>query len=302
VTNIDLQPLVDWLTTNALAIVALSIGLLVVFRYARPLVHRVMRRLLVRASQQADPADAAMQHEEAEKRASTLEDLFVKVVRAMVVLSLLFLALTLLDLLPVLAGLAVIGAAITLAGQSIVLDYLMGILILAEGQYYRDDWIMVSGVEGTVEEVGLRRTVIRDPTGTVHSISNGLIRQASNKTRVYASLLVDLLVDQSTDIDRAVKVIDEVGLALAEDPEWRDRILEVPRFVRITAMTELGLTLRVSGRVRAVDRWAAPGELRRRLLRAFAEHGIEMARLGRIPAGAGVGADAPPAGPAGPTV
>jgi small conductance mechanosensitive channel len=296
VTSPDLQPLVDWLTQNALAIILVSIALLIVYRYARPLIHRVTHRLLLR---QASGPDAELEREEAEKRATTLEDLFVKVVRAIVVLTLLFLALTLLDLLPVLAGLTVIGAAITLAGQSIVLDYLMGILILAEGQYYRDDWIMVNGVEGTVEEVGLRRTVIRDSSGTVHSISNGLIRHSSNKTRVYASLLVDLLVDQSTDVDRAAALIDEVGQSMAQDPEWKDRILEAPRFVRITAMTEVGLTLRVSGKVRATDRWAAPGELRRRLLRSFADHGIEMARLARLPVGAASGPGTGPEGPGG---
>jgi small conductance mechanosensitive channel len=283
VTNADLQPFMDWLTRNAIAIVAIAIGLLLALRLARPVIHRITHRLLLR---QSEGREAELEREEAEKRAATLEDLFVKVVRAVVVLTLVLLALTLLNLLPVLAGLTVIGAAITLAGQSIVLDYLMGVLILAEGQYFRDDWIMVNGVEGTVEEVGLRRTVIRDPSGTVHSVSNGLIRQSANKTRVFASLLVDLLVDPSTDVDRAATVIDEVGLAMAEEPEWKDRILEPPRFVRITAMTEVGVTLRVSGKVRATDRWAAPGELRRRLLRAFADNGIEMARLARLPVGA----------------
>jgi small conductance mechanosensitive channel len=290
VTNADLQPLIDWFARNALAIIAVSIGLLLVFHYARPLVHRATRRLLAR---QATGSDAELHEEETEKRAATIEELFVKVVRFVVVLTLALVALTALNLLPVLAGLTLIGAAITLAGQSIVLDYLMGVLILLEGQYYRDDWIVVNGLEGTVEEVGLRRTVIRDPSGTVHSVSNGQIRTSSNKTRIYASLLVDLLVDQATDIDRAAAVIDAEGRAMADDAEWRDRILEAPRFARITAITEVGVNLRVSGKVKAADRWAAPGELRRRLLRAFAEQDIRMARLDRL----GIGTTTPPGQP-----
>ncbi len=73
-----------------------------------------------------------------------------------------------------LAGLVVVLAALTLAGQSIVLDYLMGLLILAEGQYYKGDWIAVGTVEGTVEEVGIRRTIVRDASGTVHSMPTSM--------------------------------------------------------------------------------------------------------------------------------
>ena len=64
----------------------------------------------------------------------------------------------------------------------------MGILILIEGHYYKGDWIAIRGplgaVEGEVEDIGLRKTTIRDNTGTVHNVSNGLIRLSSNLTRV----------------------------------------------------------------------------------------------------------------------
>jgi len=275
----SLSPIVDWFAGNWLAIIVVSVGLLLVFRFARPLVRRITRRLLLGP---VSGQDGDLHAAETLKRVATIEELFVKAVRFVVVLTLVLLGLTVLDLLPVIAGLSVLVAAITLAGQSIVLDYLMGILILLEGQYYRDDWIAVGGLEGTVEDVGLRRTVIRDSSGTVHSISNGEIRTSSNMTRIYAALLVDVVVDQATDIDRAVSIIDEIGRDLAADEAWRDRLLEAPHFVRITAMTEAGITLRVSGRVRAADRWAAPGEVRLRLLRAFADNGIELPRRDRV--------------------
>ena len=78
---------------------------------------------------------------EADKRAATLEDLLSTVLRFTIILVTILVILTWLDLLPVIAGLGVIIAAITLAGQSIVLDYLMGILIVLEGPYYKGDWI-----------------------------------------------------------------------------------------------------------------------------------------------------------------
>ena len=128
---------------------------------------------------------------------------------------LILLVLSVFDLWPILAGLGLIAAALTIAGQAIILDYLMGILILVEGQYYNGDWISIDGpnaiIEGEVEEVGLRRTVIRDTAGVVHSISNGLIRISSNWTRVYAVASVQVHVLHAQDLDPALALVERVG-------------------------------------------------------------------------------------------
>jgi small conductance mechanosensitive channel len=250
------------------------------------------------ATSQPPDLERSIVEEETRKRAETVEDLMARVIKFGVILAVVLVLLTVLGLLPVIAGLGLVAAALALAGQPIVLDYLMGVLILLEGQFYKGDWIAVptadATAEGTVEEVGLRRTVIRDASGTVHSISNGEIRISSNFTRVYASLQVDLTILRGGDVDRAAAIADRVGRELAEDLEWRDRLLETPRFLRVIAFGEQGVTLRVGGRVRAVDRWAVPGELRRRLAIALDEAGIEMPVRGRV-----MLAD-PPATPAAP--
>ena len=130
--------------------------------------------------------------EELPKRAATLEDLANRLIRVFLVLALVFMVFGLFDLWSVIAGLGLFLAALTLAGQSVILDYIMGLLIIIEGQYFKGDTISVGGIEGEVEEVGLRRTVLRDTQGTVHSISNGTIRVSSNLTRIYAVAMVDI--------------------------------------------------------------------------------------------------------------
>ncbi|MFI5291331.1 MAG: mechanosensitive ion channel family protein [Candidatus Limnocylindrales bacterium] len=264
--------LTSWLEAHWLGLLIGALVALTTYRFARPLVHRLVSRAVRPVAKDAiDPAIAA---EEAAKRAATIEDLLAGLLRFVVVVAVVLAILTLLDLLPVLAGLAVVAAALTLAGQSIVLDYLMGILILAEGQYYKGDWIAVGTVEGTVEEVGIRRTIVRDGTGTVHSISNGTIRVASNLTRVYANLQVDVTISEIGQVDRASAVIDEVGSAMAADPAWREALLEPPRCIQVLPLTEAGVGLRAGARIRATDRWSAPSEFRRRLVLALAQEGI----------------------------
>ena len=296
-----LGDLATWLQANWLTALVVVVAAFAAFRLARPLVHRLVVRMV--AVRVPEGPEQALRAAEAVKRAGTVEDLLARLLRAAVVTVVVLIAMTMLGLLPVIAGLGLVAAALTVAGQSIILDYLMGALILVEGQYFQGDWIAVGGVvgiEGTVEEIGLRRTVIRDSSGTVHSVSNGLIRISSNLTRLFASLRLDVPVVQGTDIDRAAAIVDRVGAEMAADPAWHDRLLDPPRFDRVAAITDLGITLRVTGRMRAEDRWVVPGELNRRLLAAFAAEGIELPQRGRVVmmAPAAAPATAPAAAPA----
>ena len=270
----------DAIQRHGLGVLGLLVLAFIVFRITRPIVHRFLVGFLKRRGPQTD--DAELSATEIAKRVTTLEDLFSTALRFTVILTTILILLTWFDLLPVIAGLGVLLAALTLAGQSIVLDYLMGVLILFEGPFYKGDWIQVGGAEGEVEEVGLRRTVLRDASGTVHSVSNGEIRIASNLTRVYARMQVDLTVRFGSDLDLVTRVVNEVGQAMADDPAWSARLLEVPTLTRVPALSDLGVTVRVTGKVRAADRWAAPSELRQRLLAAFQANGIEIPVRGRV--------------------
>ena len=160
----------------------------------------------------------------------------------------------------------------------------------------------IAGVSGVVEDFTLRRTTLRDADGVVHSVPNGEIGVASNLTRVWAQINENVSIAYGTDIDRATQVVDDVGRAMAADPDWQDRVIEAPHVIRVEALGEYGVTLKVEGTVRAEERWAAPGEFRKRLLAAFREHGIEIPRPQRVvlatdPAAPSAGTPAAPAAP-----
>jgi moderate conductance mechanosensitive channel len=133
--------------------------------------------------------------------------------------------------------------------------------------------------------------VLRDASGTVHSIANGEIRINSNLTRYYASAVVDVVGIGESDVGRAIEVMDRVGAELAADAAWADHLLEPPAYVSTTAFTDLGVTLRMVGRVLPADRWKVSSELRRRLSIAFAEAGITP---NRRPIGASSGPSGDP--------
>jgi small-conductance mechanosensitive channel len=268
--------MLEWLESHGPALAFWAVVLFIVYRFAKPLIHRLLVGLF--KAQSAAIGTEEAQQTELDKRVKTLEDLLSKALRIGVIVAGVLVLIGVFDLWPMFAGLGLAAAALTLAGQSIVLDYLMGFLILVEGQYYVGDVVSVGGVEGTVEEIGFRRTILRDPSGTVHSVSNGEIRTSANLTRVYASAVVDIQGIRDEDVERAIDVMHQVGLDLAADPAWADRLLGPPGQPIAYAFTDIGATVRMSCRVVPEHRWRVAAEVRKRIAIAFAAAGIQPNR------------------------
>jgi moderate conductance mechanosensitive channel len=174
------------------------------------------------------------------------------------------------------------GGAVGFGAQQLVRDYLNGVLIMGENPYGVGDVVMVAGIRGTVEEVGLRRTVVRDADGTVHSVPNGAIVVASNYTRTFARVNERFVVAFGTDIERATAVIDAVGREMAADPAWTGRILEAPAVSRVDPVLDPGVPIVVTAVVNPGEQWAVAGELRRRVLAAFSREAIDLASAQRL--------------------
>ena len=216
---------------------------------------------------------------EVAKRKETLQTLGGGAARTMVLIIALLMALQVLtiDIGPAIAGLGIAGIALGLGAQSLVKDYLAGAFILIENQYGKGDVVSVAGVTGTVEDLSLRRTTMRDLDGTVHMVPNGLIGVASNLTRVWARINLDVAIKDPARLEDATAIVDRVGQEMAEDPAWRKRVLSAPKVDRVKGLAATGVTLKVLGTVSAADRWAAAGELRRRVAAAFGRTGSSSA-------------------------
>ena len=254
----------------------------ILIRIADALVRGLVKTLLDRETTEGTAQELSAI--EVRKRMATLDGLGSTATRVFIVLIALIMILgeLRLDIGPAVAGLGIVGIAVGFGAQSLVKDYFNGALILVENQFSRGDVISIAGVTGAVEDFSLRRTTLRDLDGVVHTVPNGEIRVASNRTRVWARINQNVTIAYGTDIERATRVVDDVGRSIAADPEWRRRVLEPPHVERVEALAEYGITLKILGLVRAPDQWAAAGELRKRLLAAFAVNGIEIPRPQRV--------------------
>jgi len=145
-----------------------------------------------------------------------------------------------------------------------------------ENQYRVGDVARVADITGMVEYITLRKTVLRDLDGIVHHVPNGEIRTASNYTRHFARVNLDISVAYGTDLDHAISVINRVGKELAEDEEWRKVIKSPPQVLRVNNLGDSGIDIKILGDVKPMEQWAVMGQLRLRLKKAFDDEGIEI--------------------------
>lgn len=277
----DLNALLARLDAPALGrvvfwILVILVITVVALRFLPELVNGVVDRALRRP--EADDTRGRLTVLEFEKRRRTLHALAGNSVRAVVlaIAALAVLGIFEIDLGPAIAGLGLVGLAIGLGAQGLVKDIVAGAFVLIENQYAKGDIVTIAGVTGTVEDLSLRRTLLRDFDGTVHVVPHGLIGVASNLTRVWARFVVDIPVKDPARLQEAIALIDEAGTAMAADPRWARRLLATPKFDRVKALSAAGVTLKVVGMVASTDRWEASGDVRRRVADAFARAGVEL--------------------------
>ena len=285
VEEVPVEEIERVISDHMLLVIIMVVALVLLYVFARRITHFVVRRALERSM--GDFEQGGVTAIELDKRSRTIESLATTLIRAGVVGTIAFLIIGFFGLWSVLTGLALMLAALTLAGQSIVLDYMMGILIIVEGTYFEGDNISVGdpawGLAGTVEDVGLRSTTIRAPDGTVHSVSNADMRRVSNRTRIYSAAEVRVRGIREEDLDKVLETMNRIGEEMAVDPRFADSIMEAPKVKFLGDPDDLGWSATMRGKVMAAQRWTIGTEIRRRLNRAFLEGGIELNKRGVAP-------------------
>jgi small conductance mechanosensitive channel len=181
------------------------------------------------------------------------------------------------DIGPVLAAAGVVGIAISLGAQTLIKDFLGGLIVLLEDQYRVGDVITVGNVSGTVEKITLRRTNIRDVEGRLHVVSNGDVRVVSNNTRDWSRALVDVNLAFDTDVEHAVAALNKAMARATADPEVAKDLLEPPEIFGWNLFSEWAVTVRLWAKVTPGQQWKVARVLRRYALDALRDAGIQIA-------------------------
>ncbi len=195
---------------------------------------RLIRRALGKMRRHAELTDSGRA-----RRIDTVSRITANMWRVIVDIIGLFLALSILglNLTPFLAGATVIGATIGFGAQSLVRDFLSGFLMLLEDQYRIGDLVEVNHISGTVDEVSLRITRIRDAEGTEWYIPNGQILQVGNRARHWSRAVVGAQVDVHSDLAEATEVLRRAMREVVKRPELEGKLISDPKVLGVSKVT-----------------------------------------------------------------
>ena len=185
------------------------------------------------------------------------------------------------DLGPLLASAGVLGVALGFGAQALVKDYLAGIFIIIEDQYGVGDMVDVGPVVGTIEEISLRITRLRDMSGVVWYVRNGEIIRVANRSQGWTMAAIDIPVAYDEDLTRIRRIVDEVALALDDDPSYDDVLLGRPEFAGVESVSGEAVFVRIMAKAAPEKEMQVERELREHLKTAFDREGVRVPVISR---------------------
>lgn len=276
-----------WLANSAAWLVAKPlhiIGIVVVAILARLMLHRLIRRLTSsngksRMATMLRPLrerTSTVVSDRRTQRARTIGSVLQSITSFVVwgIAVVLILGDLGFNLTPIIASAGVIGVAVGFGAQNLVKDFLSGMFMLVEDQFGVGDIVDFGEATGTVESVGLRVTTVRDYAGTVWYVRNGEVQRVGNSSQGFAIAVVDVPLGYATDVNRALRLLEQVATDATGAPPVADDVLEAPKVLGVQGMTKENITLRLTVKVRPARQWATQRELRRRIMAVFDEAGI----------------------------
>ncbi len=268
-----------WLIGKPLAIVVIVVGAMVI----RWVASKAIDRVVARAETATLPA-ARQAFNRRAQRAKSLGTL-LKSITTTVVFGIAFVMVLSelgMDVAPILASAGVLGLAIGFGAQNLVKDFLSGVMMMIEDQYGVGDVVDLGEAIGTVENVGLRVTRVRDIDGTVWYVRNGEILRVGNQSQNWARTVLDISVSYSEDLARVREVLRDVAHSLWDDEDYRDIVIEEPEVWGVQNLAPEGVVVRLTLKTAPMEQWNVAREMRERIKARFDHEGIVMVLPQRV--------------------
>ncbi|MGH1503090.1 MAG: mechanosensitive ion channel family protein [Acidimicrobiales bacterium] len=222
--------------------------------------------------------DLTLRAERARQRTQTIGAVLTSVLAGLVwfLTALLILDLAGVNLAPLIASAGVAGIAIGFGAQKMVSDFFAGLFIVLEDQYGVGDVVDLGDASGTVEQVNLRVTRLRDVNGVVWYVPNSEIQRVGNMSQLWSRAVLDIDVSYDTDLDEASRILKEEA-----DRLWHERlpdmsIIDEPEVWGVERFGADGITIRLVIKTEPIEQWKTARELRRRIKVAFDQASIEI--------------------------
>jgi len=263
------ESLFSWFIAHGIKILVILIAVILINRIGRKFIEKTVRK-----------AVKHVDHEAEVKRENTLIRIFSGALNIIVWLVAIMMILPELGINvgPILAGAGILGVALGFGCQWMIRDFLAGLFIILENQYRVGDVVCLDDICGGVEDITLRKTVLRDLDGKVHHLPNGSFQKVANLTYGFSRAHMNISVAYKEDIDKVIALINKIGKEMAEADPWKNYILKPIQVLGPgpDKFAESGIEIKVMGETKPLKQWDTLKEFRRRLKIAFDKEGIEI--------------------------
>lgn len=262
-----LERSIEWASTSGFRVIVIVVMMTVVLA--------ILKRAMTRFQKVYEgtlPTQAQV------KRANTLTHVIRDVARVVVLTvgGMMILSELGVDLKPILAAAGLGGLAVGFGAQSLVKDVISGFFILLEDSIRVGDVVEIAGVGGLVEEVKLRTITLRDLSGNVHVVPNGVIDKVKNMTKLYAFYLFNVGVAYREDVDEVMGVLREIAEEVRRDPQFADDILEPLEMLGVDQFADSAVVIKCRIKTQPIKQWRVGREMNRRIKKTFDAKGIEI--------------------------
>src|SRR5258707_5124273 len=142
----------------------------------------------------------------------------------------------------VIAGATILGFSI--GARDMIRDAIAGFQMIMEDQLTAGDMIQAGDTVGRVEQLTLRRTVVRDGRGALVSLSNGEMRSVSNLSRDWSQAFVDIGVAAGVPLEKTLQALESAAVGVRRDADWSQGLGDGPRALGGQGYDQAGTTLR----------------------------------------------------------
>lgn len=259
--------LFEWLATSGLRVMLIAVAMVVLLA----LLKRVIERLRTMFA-------GVLPNEAQIKRAHTLTHIIRDVARIALfcVGTMMILSELGIDLKPLLAAAGLGGLAVGFGAQSLVKDLISGFFILLENSVRVGDVVEVAGVSGLVEEIELRTIKLRDLSGNVHVVPNGIIDKVKNMTKDYSYYLFETGVAYRENVDEVMTVLQDIAEELRRDPQFAADILAPLDMLGVDQFADSAVIIKSRLKTEPLKQWRVGREMNRRIKQTFDAKGIEI--------------------------
>jgi moderate conductance mechanosensitive channel len=272
----------DWLQLSSLyTIISPALRIVVILILALFAIQGLSlaaRRTLSRLNQQADNPERLSRLRTLLSVGRSFAVILVLGIAGLMVLQTLDINIT-----PLIAGAGIAGLAISLGAQTLIKDFIGGVLILLENQYNVGDTIIVGDQTGEVVRITLRATYLRDLEGKLRLIPNGDIRSLSNLTSGWARAVVDFNIPYDADMQNVTQALEEAADQAQKDPAVASDLLEKPQVIGWIGHEDWTIKVRLMAKTRPGCQFQVANALRKYGFIALKNASIHLPENGSKP-------------------